>query len=137
MAGKLANPGSGNALDGALGRVTQTARTVYLALLTAAATQATTTATMQEYSGAGYARQQYTPGASSGTPRTVANTNAINYGPLTGADGTKAVTHWGIVSAQSGTAGDFIAYGDFNTPRTPQAGDSLTVAIGAITVAID
>ena len=46
MAGQLSTVGANNALDGALGRVTQTARTTYIALLTAAPTDATTMATM-------------------------------------------------------------------------------------------
>lgn len=137
MAGKLSYVGSGNALDGTLGRVTQTARTVYLALLTAAPTQATTMATMTEYGAAGYARQSITMGAPAGTPRVSANTNALTYGPYTGTSPGTTIGWWAIVSAVSGTVGDLIAYGDFASSRTPQTGDTSSVAIGAITVQLD
>lgn len=137
MAGKMNIVGAANALDGALGRATQTSRTVYLMLLTAAPTVSSTIASVTEYSATGYARQAIAMGTPSGTPRVSANTAVLTFGPLSGANGTTAVTHWAIVSASSGTSGDVIAQGDFTASRTPAAGDSLTVAIGAITVSID
>jgi hypothetical protein len=136
MAGKLSHVGSANAQDGALGRATQTARTVYLALLTAAPSQTSTLGTMTEYGATGYSRQAIAFSAPTGTPRVSANSGVISYGPFTAGTGS-TITHWAVVSASSGTSGDFIAYGDFTSSRTPGTGDTASVAIGAVTVSID
>lgn len=136
MTGKLNVVGAGYGLDAATGRATVTARTVYLALLTAAPTVSTTLATMTEYAKTGYSRQACAMSTPSGTPRVSSNTALITFGPLSGADGT-AITHWALVSAASGTVGDVVAQGDFASSRSPAAGDSVAVAIGAITVSID
>jgi hypothetical protein len=137
MAGKLSYIGAANALDGTLGRATQTARGMYLALLTTAPTAASTMVTMTEYSAAGYARQAVTLSVPSGTPRLASNSAVLNFPAFTGANGSTAITYWALVSAVSGTAGDLVAWGDFTTSRTPAANDSVSVAIGAITVTID
>jgi hypothetical protein len=137
MAGKLSYVGAGNALDGTLGRATQTLRTLYLALLTAAPTGSTTTATMTEYAATGYARQAIAMTTPSGTPRVSSNSAVLNFPAFTGATGSTAITYWALVSASTGTSGDLVAWGDFTTSRTPAANDSVSVAIGAITVTID
>lgn len=136
MAGKLSLVGAANALDGALGRVTQTARTVYLAFLTAAPTATTTNATMTEYAATGYARQAIAQAAPTGTPRLSANSAALTFGPFTAGTGA-TIGWWAIVSSASGTTGDFIAYGDLTSTRTPAVGDTVTAAIGSFTVSID
>jgi hypothetical protein len=137
MAGKLTVVGAGIALDGMSGRTNITARNLYLALLTAPASVTTTPATMTEYAATGYSRQLCAMGTPSGTPRVIANTAGLSYGPLTGANGTTAVTYWALVSTASGTTGECVAFGDMVTPRTPAASDTLTAAIGSITVSID
>jgi hypothetical protein len=137
MAGKLTVVGAGIALDAMSGRATQTPRNLYLALLTAPASVTTTPATMTEYAATGYTRQLCAMGTPSGTPRVIANTAGLSYGPLTGANGTTAVTYWALVSTASGTTGECVAFGDMVTPRTPAASDTLTAAIGSITVSID
>jgi len=138
MAGKLSYVGAGYALDIVTGRAAGPgARTTYLALLTAAPTAATTPATMTEYAPTGgYSRQAMAMGTPAGTPRVAANTAALTFGPFTGTV-TGTVTHWAEVSSASGTTGDLVSYGDFASSRTPAVGDSLSVAIGAITVGID
>ena len=60
MAGEASTFGAGRALDAISGRATATARTMYLALLSAAPTDATTLATMTEITTAGYSRQAVT-----------------------------------------------------------------------------
>jgi hypothetical protein len=137
MAGKLTVVGAGLGLDGSLGRSTVASRTLYLALLVAAPNVSSTPSSMSEYVATGYGRQACAMGVPSGTPRVAANTALLTYGPLTGANGLTTITHWALVSSSSGTTGEMVAFGDFNTTRTPASGDSATVSIGAITVGID
>src|SRR3712207_5549380 len=100
MTGALTDKGADIALDAVTGRATQTARTMYLVLLTADPGRTGTPATMSEYSATGYARQAYGPAAPSttGNNRKSGNSGAISFGPLTGANGTTAITHVGLVS---------------------------------------
>jgi hypothetical protein len=137
MAGKFTVVGASLGLDACLGRATVTSRTVYLALLTAAPTVASTLSSLAEYSATGYGRQACAMSAPSGTPRVSTNTALLTYGPLSGATGLVTITHWALVSASSGTTGDVVAYGDFNTVRTPAAGETATVAVGAVSVGLD
>lgn len=126
MAGEFSTVGSGIALDAATGRATQTARTTYVALLSAAPTDATTNATMTEITTAGYARQSIAWSAPSGDPAETHNTSLITFGPFT-ADPPN-ITHAAIVSSSSGTTGDFIMWFSLTTARDPANGDSLTLA---------
>jgi hypothetical protein len=138
MAGKLTYVGAGYALDIVTGRAAGPgARTEYLELLTVAPTAASTLASVTEYAPTGgYSRQAMAMGAPAGTPRATANTGARTFGPFTGTV-TGTVAYWLLTSAASTTTGDALAYGDFTSSRTPAVGDSLSVAIGAITVSID
>ncbi len=120
------------ALDAKTGRATQTARTVYVAQLTAAPTASTTLATMSEVSTAGYARQSCAWTAPSGTPRQSANSAVLTWGPYT-ADPPN-VTHLALVSASSGTTGDLIDSWAVDTARDATTGDSITCAAGALTL---
>lgn len=124
------NRGQEIALDAKTGRATQSSRTVYLALLTAAPTATTTLATMSEVSTSGYARQSVAWAASSGNPRSTSNTGALTFGPFT-ADPPN-ITHCALVSASSGTTGDLIDSWSLDTARDGITGDSLTVAVGAL-----
>lgn len=136
MTGKVNVVGAGDALDAVTGRATVTTQTTYLALLTAAPTVSSTPATMTEYTGTGYTRPTMAMSAPSGTPRVTSNTAALTIGPITAGAGA-TVSHWAEVSSASGTTGTMRAQGDWATGRTPAVGDSLTVAIGAVTVQID
>ncbi len=136
MPGELSQVGANNALDGALGRVTQTARTVYLALLTAAPTDTSTLATMTEYAATGYARQTCALAAPSGDPSSTSNTAALTFGPFTAGTGG-VITHCALVSAASGTTGDFLSHWALTTSRTPANGDSVSFAIGALVLTLD
>jgi len=139
MAGQASQVGANIMLDAVNGRATQTARTTYLVLLTAAPNDTTTTmANMAELTTPatnGYSRQSVTWGAPSGDPSQAANTNGITFGPFT-AD-LANVTHLGLVSASTGTAGDFLYYWDADVARDPANGDSITVAVGALTMSVD
>lgn len=138
MAGELSTVGANNALDGALGRVTQTARTTYLALLTAAPTDATTMATMTEVTtpgSNGYARQAVTWSAPSGDPSSSSNTGALTFGPFSADLGN--VTHCALVSASTGTAGDLIFWWSLTAARDPASGDSISFAAGALVATLD
>lgn len=132
MAGKLAYKAAELALAASLaGR--------YVALLTAAPSgPAATLASLAEYSATGYTRQAVTFGTATGTPRVAANTNTITTSALTGATGLVTLTHWALVSSASGTSGDLIAYGDLaGADRSPEAGQAVTLAVGALTVSLD
>lgn len=122
--------GQGIALDAKTGRATQTARTVYLALLTAAPSASTTLATMSELTTAGYSRQAVTFSAPSGTPRSTSNTAGVTFGPFS-AD-PPSVGWVALVSAASGTSGDLIDAWSVDAARDGISGDSLTVAAGAL-----
>ena len=135
MAGEMSTVGAGKALDACTGRATQTARTMYLALLSTAPTDATTMATMVEITTAGYARQTVAFTAPSGDPQVSSNTALLTFGPFT-ADPPN-VTHAALVSAATGTVGDFVYWWTWDTARDAANGDSLTVAIGALVAQLD
>lgn len=134
MPGQASSRGSAIMLDAASGRATQTARTTYLALLTAAPTDTTTLATMTEVTTAGYSRQSVT-WSDPGTTETTSNSNAITFGPFT-ADPPN-VTHCALVSAASGTTGDFIWWWSLDTARDAANGDSISVAANALSMAAE
>jgi hypothetical protein len=135
MAGEASSVGAGLALDAMSGRATATARTMYLALLTAAPTDATTVATMTEVTTAGYSRQACAFSAPSGDPRVSSNTALLTFGPFS-ADPPN-VTHSALVSSASGTSGDLTYFWTWDNARDAANGDSLTVAIGALVMQLD
>lgn len=135
MAGQLSTVGSNIALDAATGRATQTARTVYLALLTVAPTDSTTVASMTEVTTTGYSRQACAMSAPSGDPATTSNTATITFGPFT-AD-PPSIAYAALVSSASGTGGDFIAYWTADVAQDATTGQSIQVSAGALTLAVD
>jgi hypothetical protein len=138
MSGQLSTVGANSALDAATGRATQTARTVYLALLTALPTDSTTMATMTEVftpGTNGYARQACAWTAPSGDPSTSSNSGTLTFGPFS-AD-PASVAYAALVSASTGTVGDFIAYWTANVAQDAASGQSIQVSVGALTLSID
>lgn len=135
MAGEASTVGAGKALDAMNGRATVTARTTYLALLTAAPSDSTTLGTMSEVTTAGYSRQAVTWSAPSGDPATSSNTATVTFGPFS-ADPPN-VTHLALVSAASGTTGDFIYSWTADTARDAANGDSISVAASALSMSLD
>lgn len=129
MAGQASTKGSAIMLDAASGRATQTSRTTYLALLTSAPSDTTTLGTMAEVSTAGYSRQSVT-WTDPSTNESTSNSNTITFGAFS-ADPPN-VTHCALVSAASGTTGDFIWWWSLDTARDAANGDSISFAIGAL-----
>lgn len=138
MAGQFSTTGANSALDAVTGRATQTARTTYLALLTAAPTDSTTMSTMTELTtpgSNGYSRQSVSWSAPSSDPSSTANSGTVTFGPFSADLGV--VTHCALVSASTGTAGDLVAYWSLDTSRDPASGDSIQFAAGALTLTCD
>lgn len=135
MAGELSTVGAGIALDAATGRATQTARTTYLALLSAAPTDASTNATMTEISTSGYARQSVAWTAPTGDPESTQNSATLTFGPFT-ADPPN-VTHCALVSSSSGTGGDFLMWWALTAAKDAATGESIQFAAGALTMTLD
>ena len=138
MAGEFSTVGANIALDAATGRATQTARTMYLALLTAAPTDSTDMSTMTELTtpgSNGYDRQTCAFDAPTGDPSSTDNSSLITFGPFTSDLGT--VTHLALVSASTGTSGDLTMYWTADTSKDPANGDSITVAAGALVMTCD
>lgn len=143
MPGQFSDVGGLRALDAVTGRATVTSRTTWLALLTAAPSDAQVAGTisMTEYNPtSGYSRQAvtWTTPAVDGTTTlpTTSNQTALSFGPFTGTvSGT--ITHAALVSAASGTSGDLIAWWQLDASRTPAANDAITVAIGALVLNVE
>jgi hypothetical protein len=139
MAGEFSDVGAGYALDIVTGRnAGPGARTTYLALLTAAPSDTTTLATMSEVSTSGYARQAVTwsaPALDTGV-MTTKNSAQLTFGPFT-ADPPN-ITHCALVSASSGTTGDFLAWWSLTAAKDPAINESLQfAATTGLTLAAD
>jgi hypothetical protein len=105
----------------------------FLALMTSTPTQ---TALGTEYAATGYSRQAVaqTATTTSSNP-SVANAALITFGPFSTGTGA-AVTCGEIMDASSGgTALNAYAYFTWGTSKTPGSGDSLQVAIAALSLA--
>lgn len=115
-------------LDHVLGVAAYTAPTPYVALYTAAPTDA---GGGTEVSGGGYAREAATFGAASGG--SASNSAIVDFGTTTGAWGT--VTHFGIFDAL--TAGNLLYWGALTSSKTVESGDPVSFPIGDLTVTED
>ena len=139
MAGEASTAGAAFMLDYASGRSqTLAARTRYVALLTAAPTDATTMASMAEVetpASNGYDREIAAWTVPTGDPSSTENTALITFGPSTAL--WTEVTHCALVSALTGTAGDFMWWWALDVAKTAASGDSITVAAGALTMTAD
>lgn len=125
MPGQASTRGSAIGLDAITGRATQTARTMYLAYLTAAPSDATTMATMSEVTTPG--TNGYTRPVASWTDPSTTELTALSAQALSGpftAD-LANITHVALVSASTGTVGDLTAYWTLDTARDPIIGDSV------------
>lgn len=134
MAGKLSTVGDNIALDAATGRAAAAARTTYLCLLTAAPTDASTMATMAELTTAGYARQTCAWTAPTGQPASSNNSAQLTFGPFT-ADPPN-VTHAALVSAATGTVGDFLAYWTLDVAKDAAINESIQVAVAGLVMTL-
>lgn len=102
--------------------------TVYLALFTASPGEA---GGGTEVSGGSYAREAITFGAPSSDQ--IANSGSISFPTATANWGT--ITDIAIMDAAS--AGNMLAYGPLAASKTVNSGDSISFAIGALTLSLD
>lgn len=110
--------------------------TLYVALCTAAPTDASTGSTITEPSGGSYARVAVTnnatnfPAASGGAK---ANGTVITFPSATGSWGT--VTHLAVCDASS--AGNMLAWGALDVSKTVDSGDTVSIPVGDLDVTLD
>lgn len=113
MANQASNYIQPKFLDHIFGKATLTAPTVYVALCTAAPTNASTGVTIVEATYTGYARKSTAAAdwnaASGSSPATTTNANAITFAACTG--GTSAVTHFAVVDSTTTGAGNMLFWG--------------------------
>ena len=135
MAGQFAIKAQQIALDATSGRaVSVSARTTYLALLLSAPGDAATLATMNEVTTAGYSRQVVTwSPASNASPSVTSNTNVVTFGPFTVAM-VSIPTYLALVSAASGTTGDFLWWWEIDDPQLPSVNESLQLLAGDLSM---
>lgn len=113
--------------------------TVYIALSTAAYSDAATGSSMTEVSGGAYARVAVTnnttnwPAATGTSPATKSNGTAFTFPTATASWGT--ILSFYIVDAASG--GNVLYGGDLTTSKAIASGDTATFAASSITVTED
>ena len=105
--------------------------TVYLALCTAAPTDASASNEVTTTAWTNYARKAITFGASASG--TITNNALVDYGTVSGTGAT--ITHWAIFDAL--TAGNMLVRGDFGTGQTASTGNAVTVPSGTLSVSLD
>lgn len=110
--------------------------TLYLALCTAAPTDASTGSTLTEANYTGYSRLAVTnnatnwPAASAG-----AKSNGVAFTFAECTAGTSTITHFAIVDAA--TLGNVIGWGALTTSKTITTGDTPKFAIGDLDITLD
>jgi hypothetical protein len=123
--------------------------TLYVALLTSAANDASTGATIAEASYTNYARASLaasvanwkstngtTSGASSGTGGQTMNASTLTFGTTPGS-GPTVVTHFAILDSATIGAGNVLFYGTLGASKTINASDPApTAAADAVTVTL-
>ena len=85
-----------------------------------------------EVAGNGYSRQAVTFGAASSPGGTTDNTGSVSFTATGGNWGT--ITHVGIFDAS--TTGNMLWHGAMTASRTINDGDTLSFAIGAVTITL-
>jgi len=133
MPGQPNTAGANKMLDALTGRATQTAYTSYLALCTTEPTDSTPGTEVTAAGSNGYSRQTVTWSAPTGDPSLTSNTNFITFGPFSA--NLNEVTHLQLMDAATG--GNVLAYWTADEPKDPANGDSITVAIGALSMTAD
>jgi hypothetical protein len=107
---------------------------IYIALCTAAPTDADTGSTITEPAGGSYARKQVTQADAQWDAPTVAgdteNTNAITFATATASWGT--ITHVAICDALTG--GNMLYHGALGASKAVGNGDTLSFAAGALDI---
>lgn len=126
MPGNLSNYLENKVLDHILGRTSFTMPTVYLALYTVAPTDSTSGT---EVSGGSYVRKAVTFNAASSG----ASTNSANVDFT----GMPAATVVALAVVDALTAGNILVYGTLTSSRTVQAGDTLRIASGDLSISLN
>lgn len=109
-----------------------TARTTYMALLTSAPTDNSTIATLAEVNVSGYSRQAVSWTALTNTsPVAALNSSAVTFGPVTQAMPFPA-THGALVSASSGSSGDFLTWWLLDNQVQAGLNESVQFAVGTL-----
>ncbi len=104
--------------------------TVYLSLHTDDPTDVTATALSTEVTGGSYARQIITFDAAAGSSGQVSNSIACVFPDMP----DETVTHIGVM--EDLTAGELLYHGALDVVKDMDAGDTVSVAVGAITVTL-
>lgn len=143
MAGSKSDYLEAAVLNLVLGAVAFSAPSTFIALSTAAYSDAATGAAMNEVStsSTGYARLAVTnnttnwPAASGTSPTTKSNGTAFTFAAATGSWGT--IQSFYIVDSLTVGAGNVLYGGDLTASKAIASGDTATFAAGAITVTED
>lgn len=118
-------------LDHLIGPAAYTKPTLYLALFTAAPTDAGGGTEVSIANWTNYARKTVAFAAASAG--SCANSAVVDFGTVSGTGAT--ITHWAIFDDAS--KGNMLLRGDFGTSQTTSTGNQVTVPAGAITVSLD
>lgn len=137
MAGSFSDYLENKLLDHVFGAVAYSApATIYVALLTAAPTDASTGSTITEANYTGYARKSMTNNKttfSTSSGGALSNAAAITFAQCTA--GSSAVTHFAIVDAASG--GNILAWGDLTVSKTITSGDIPEFAATSLSISLN
>lgn len=130
MAGSLSNYAENKVIDHVLGKTSFTMPTAYLALYTAAPTDA---GGGTEVTGGSYARQAIASAFGAASSGSSANTSQIAF--------TQASASWGTVVAfgilDASTAGNLLWWGDLTSSKAVASGDTAVFNTGQLTVTLD
>lgn len=133
MPGQPTTAGAVKMLDAVTGRATVTGIPTYLALFTAAPTDAGGGTEITTAGTDGYYREPVTWDEPAGDPTVTENQGGLEFGPFT-AD-LPTATHCALMSAATG--GTVLYWWDLDVAKDPAAGDLITVAAGALTMSAD
>lgn len=138
MPNNLTDQGENMLLNWQLTSTTVARPTVWLASLHVGATSEATPSTGELTIGsAGYTRANISTAGFTVTGNTATNAGALQFGPC-------ATTDWGVVSnvgvwssATATVSANGLWIGPLTTAKTVAVGDSLTIAIGALSLSLD
>lgn len=147
MAGQLSNFGANLYYTHFRGVAANSTNARYYALCTAIPANGTQIPAMAEVftpGTNGYNRQQLTntmwttvttANLNAGTPATSANTVPLVWGPFT-VDPPAPIVAVVLTDQLSATTGNIIAWWALDTPRTPTAGEGVTLAVGDLVLSV-
>lgn len=128
MAGSLSNYAENKLLDHVLGTTSYTKPTTYLALFTTAPTDSTSGT---EVTGGSYSRQALASSFSAASGGSASNSANIDFSGMPSC----TVVAIGIMDASS--SGNLLVYGTLTSNKTVDAGDTLRISTGDLSITID